>query len=130
MPIIYLVAYVILVISDVVLSLRTRYPTVPPTVSFNSDATLFAIEIAAILRGCVTTILLALFAFRMNCGTFVVFPEPVAPETTITLQSLCTCNDAMIAALKYSTGSLSSLSRLSALKYILNFNDYKGPLIA
>lgn len=62
---------------------RTWYPTQAGNISLRSWATLLAIETAANLRGCVTTILHCrrnrLYSSKMNWGTCVVLPHPVPP---------------------------------------------------
>ena len=70
-------------------SRRIWYSIKRPTSSPRSAATCSATPIAEIRRGCVHPIYIGLkyaaSSSRINWGTGVVFPQPVSPETTITL---------------------------------------------
>mmetsp|Transcript_5939 Transcript_5939/g.19732 ORF Transcript_5939/g.19732 Transcript_5939/m.19732 type:complete len:259 (+) Transcript_5939:292-1068(+) len=70
------------------------YPTVLPIFSPRSLATRSATAIALRRRGCVTIMDVSpprpslIASSRRNCGTWVVLPQPVAPETTEAWQFL------------------------------------------
>ena len=71
-------------------SRRIWYPTASPSSSPLSAATLAATETADIRRGWVQIMLqseprrLFISSSRMNCGSWVVLPQPVSPEMTRT----------------------------------------------
>lgn len=64
-------------------SKRTLYPTSSPRGTSSSAAVRVATAVVASLRGCVhaTFLPLAHSSKRTNCGIWVVFPDPVSPET-------------------------------------------------
>lgn len=71
-------------------SRRIWYPTVSPSSSPLSAATLAATDMADIRRGWVQIMLqsapwrLSISSSRMNCGSWVVLPQPVSPDMTRT----------------------------------------------